>query len=285
MEPNTYNQANQAYAQGQQLQSQYNNQANQLYGQYQGAQSNANQANQNLANFTNNLPDYGQAYQQDLRNAQGMYGFDPAELLQAQKALAATQTTIANLPEAIRQQGNYYGTTAGQEANNYAQQAGLLQGVLAGQSNSVSAFQNMINATQAQAAQQAGLGLQSQQTKLQGLQAQANNYVSIMQNMGSMMAQIEQLAQQQGGMTAAQQAQYAQAYQAYSQANIANAQMQQNINVLKQGAGMVNQQAGQGQGKISFGSNPLNLQSALNSGGIRWYSTAMLDCLTRPHLR
>lgn len=144
-----------------------------------------------------------------------MYGFNPQDLLKANQALANTNTTIANLPKAVEQQGNYYGTTAGAEAQNYANQAGNLQGVMAGQSNAANAFQSVLAATQNQANQSATLGLQGQQLKSQNYQALYQNSVSKMAAAGQTMASIEQLQQQQGNLTAQQVAAYRNAYSQY----------------------------------------------------------------------
>jgi hypothetical protein len=207
----------------------YNAQSQQRSGQYNDAFNQANAAQGQLQNFAGSMMNGNDVYGQNLTNAQSMYGFDPRELLQANKNLATTQTTLANLPQAVQQQGNYYGTTAGQEAGNYANLAGNINNVLAGQGNAVNAYQSVLNATQNQANQQTQSALAGQQQQLSAHQASAQNANSIMQNASQAMNQIEQLAQNQGYMTAQQVAAYQNAYSQYisaqasaSQANAAN---------------------------------------------------------------
>lgn len=225
MNPTQVNQyTSQARSQGQALQNQYNQQAAQTYGQYQQSYGNAQNAQQKLLDFTSALPNYGDLYGKALTGAQQMYGFDPTQLLKANQALAHTNTAIANLPQAIQQQGNYYGTTAGSEAANYANLAGNLNAVQQGQANTANAFQNVLAATQQQANQQTTQQLTGQAQQLQGYQQFATNAVNIMQNAGQTMAQIEQLQQNQGYATAQQVAAYQNAYSQYVQAQAAATQ-------------------------------------------------------------
>jgi hypothetical protein len=146
----------------------YNPQTNYAQ-QYQQATQDAVGARNNLSDYSKNIQDYGSLYKQDLGGAEQHYGFNPADLQKAQMALATTNTTIANLPEAINQQGNYYGTTAGAQANNYSQQAGRLAGVLAGQSNTVNAYQAAMKASQDLANAQAGYTVMSEKQKQDAL--------------------------------------------------------------------------------------------------------------------
>lgn len=212
-----------AYNNGQQLQNQYNSQAAGAQNQYNTAYGGAQGAQSNLQNYTNQIAgqNYGNIYGQDLSSAQSMYGFNPADLMKANQNLATTQTTLANLPQAIQQQGNYYGTTAGAEAGNYANLAGNINTTLAGQGNAVNAYQNVLNATQQQANQQTTQQLAGQQQALSGYQSSASNATNIMQNAGTVMTQIENLQQQQGYLTAEQVNQYQSAYNGYLSAQAA----------------------------------------------------------------
>ena len=171
----------------------YNNSVN----AYNQSAANTQAAQNNLQSFSKTMQNPSQMYAQDLTNAQQMYGFDPAQLLKAQQNLANTQTTLANLPQATQQQGNYYGTTAGAMANNYAQQAGNLQNVLAGQGNAVNAYNSVLGATQNQANQQATLGFQGQQLQAQTLQNLVNNALG-----------FQGQQQQQEGVTQGEQSNY-----------------------------------------------------------------------------
>lgn len=129
----------------------------------------ADAARKNLENYSRNIQDYGKLYEQNLGQAEQRYGFNPADLQKAQRALAVTNTTIANLPEAIRQAGNYYGTTTGGFTNAYQQAAGRLQGLAAGQSNMVNSYQAAIAASQALANAQAGYTVMSEKQKQEAL--------------------------------------------------------------------------------------------------------------------
>lgn len=216
---------NNAYQQGQQLQNMYNTQSGQAQGQYNSSVAGANNAQGQLQNYTNQIAstNYGNVYGQDLSQAQNMYGFNPQDLLKANQNLATTQTTLANLPQAIQQQGNGYGTLAGSEASNYANQAGNLNTTLAGQGNAVNAYQSVLAATQQQANQQTTQQLAGQQQALGGYQSAAQNATSIMQQSQLAMNNIETLAQQQGGATASQVAAYQNAYSQYISAQAAAA--------------------------------------------------------------
>lgn len=287
MNPATVNsEVAQARSQGQALQNQYNTQATQLQGQYGQAYSQANDSQAQLQGYANQIAgkNYGDIYGQDLASAQQMYGFDPKQLLIANKNLANTQTTLANLPQAVQQQGNYYGTTAGQQAGNYANMAGGLNTVLAGQGNAVNAYQNVLAATQQQANQQTTQQLAGQGQALSAYQQAASNAASIMQSAGQTMAQIEQLQQQQGYATAQQVAAYQNAYsqyvsaqasmvaaqgaaaQNYSQANINNLQGQQMKNYMNSSA--YKNALGQGGGG-TIGTNGNVAQFSLPSGGLQ----------------
>ena len=165
----------QIYQQNNALQNYAQGQAGQFSNQYAQNQQQFNQAQQNLGNYQKNLPDLGQIYQQNLGGAEQQFGFNPQEMKNAQQALAATQTTMANLPQAVQQAANGRGLTAAQQANRYAQSAGNLNSVLAGQANNVNALNNVY----ANALQQAGQGTsftqQTQQLNLGALQNLAQN--------------------------------------------------------------------------------------------------------------
>lgn len=203
---------------------------------YNQAAGNTQAAQNNLSSYQKNMVDPSQMYAQNLTNAQQMYGFDPKALLAANQNLAHTQTVMANLPQAVQQQGAYYGTTAGAEANNYAQQQGNLQPVLAGQTNAVNAYQNVLAATQQQANQQATLGYQGEELNVNALQ----NLVANALGYQGQQQQQEGVAQnEQSGygtyLNALKQAQAAQESASASmiQAQTQQAQEQQSLNTSK----------------------------------------------------
>lgn len=167
------------------------------------------QANQNLQGYQQNMQSGTSMYGQQLGNAEQSLGFNPAELSAAQKALATTQTTLANLPQAVQQQGNYYGATAGQEANNMAQAGGNLQGLLNGQVNQVGALGNIYQSTLAQAQAGTQAGQQGQQMQLGALQNIYSNSLDQQKTALSQLQNLQQLFQQQGQFNADQARQYA----------------------------------------------------------------------------
>lgn len=256
-----------AQANGKVLQNQYNHQAAQQYNNYQANQNQSNSAYNNLLTYTKGMSDPAQAYGQSLAGAQQMYGFDPKQLLQANKNLANTNTTLANLPQAAQAQGNYYGTTAGAQANNYAQQAGNLQALLSGQSNTVNAFQSVLGATQNQANQQATLGLQGQQAKSQNYQKLYDTSVNQMQVSGKALSDLQTLQQQQGFLTSQQVKNYQDAYSSYLSAQAAQAQAAASMVSAQGSAAYNNAQAQLTQQQYDFNKQQhTNQQSVLNLG-------------------
>src|SRR5512142_2227744 len=105
------------YAQNNALANYGQQQAGQFGNEYEQARGQAGQAQQQLQQFQQNTPNYGQQYGQNLQSAESQYGIDPAEIQRAQRALATTQTTMANLPQAVQQSGNARGLTGAQVAN------------------------------------------------------------------------------------------------------------------------------------------------------------------------
>lgn len=185
-------------------------------GQVNDAQNTYNQnigqaqtANQNLQSYQQNMQSGTSMYGQQLSGAEQQLGFNPAELSAAQKALATTQTTLANLPQAVQQQGNYYGATAGQEANNMAQAGGNLQGLLNGQVNQVGALGNIYQSTLAQAQAGTQAGQQGQQMQLGALQNIYSNAADQQKTALTQLQNLQQLFQQQGQFNADQARQYA----------------------------------------------------------------------------
>lgn len=242
-------------------QSGYNYQGNINNAQagYNQAAQQTQQRQQQLSDYRGQMTNAGQDYGHYLTGAQQMYGFNPQDLMQSQRNLANTQTTIANLPQAAQQQGNYYGTTAGATANNYAQQAGNLQALLSGQSNATNALQSILGATQNQANQQAGLGLQSQQLGEQNLEAVLANALGFQ-------------GQQQGMYTGAvgQQNNYGQYLNAKAQAAAAGLGAQAQMTQAQAQADNVRQQ-------MLYAQQYADQQKALQSGGGQGLQTSNLS--------
>jgi hypothetical protein len=224
---------NAAQAKGQQQQQMLDTQSAQAQGQYtqtynqaQQDRAQANAAQQALAGY--NVQKGGDLYNQYLTSAQQQYGFDPTALAGAQKNLLATQTAMQYAPQAAQQAGNYYGATAGQASQAYQNMAQNLNTTLANQTNKVNTFQNLLNATQAQAQAQTGAETTTQGQKISQLQSSAQNATSIfnaateqMKTSGQIMTAIEKLQQDQGFATAQQVSAYQGAYNDYMKAQAA----------------------------------------------------------------
>lgn len=195
--------------------------------QYQQAAGNTAAAQNNLSSYRQNMEDPSKMYGDFLGQAQKMYGFDPTQLLKANQNLSNTQTTLANLPQIAQQQGNYYGTTAGAMGNNYSQMAGNLNGLLAGQSNAVNAYRDVLGATQNQANQQATLGYQGEQLNLDALNKLLQGSLTAQQSaQGQEGVAQSQMSNYGSYLNAAKQAAAAQTA-AGAQAQMANAQSSQ----------------------------------------------------------
>jgi len=212
MNPQSIYQANNAL-------SNYGQQQAQNYqGQYQGDVGQFNQAQSNLANYRQNMPDLGQAYSQNLQGAEQQFGFNPNELKNAQQALAATQTTMANLPQAVQQSANGRGLTGAQAANRLTQQAGTMQGVLSGQANQANALSNIYGQAQGQAGAQTGFQGQSQQLNIGALQNLASNALQQQNQAGQQMDYFNGLRAQGIALNVQEQQAEASAAAAYAQA-------------------------------------------------------------------
>lgn len=199
-------------------------QAQNYQGQYQGDVGQYNQAQQNLSNYRSGMQDLGQAYGQNVQSAENQFGFDPNSLRQAQQALASTQTTMANLPQAVQQSANGRGLTGAQEAQRLQQQAGNIQNVLAGQSNSVNALNSLYQNALGQAGAQTGFTGQTQQLNLGALQNIASNALQQQSQAAQQMQYFNNLRAQGIGLTVQEQQAEAQAAAAYAQAAAINQQ-------------------------------------------------------------
>jgi len=205
-----------ARATGQALQNQYNQQANQSYGQYQDSYANSQAAQKALEGYK--VQSGGDLYNRYLQGAQSMYGFDPKALALANQNLYKTQVAMNMAPQAAAQGGNYYGATAGQTEAAYQNMAGNIGNTLSNQNAAVNQYNNLLQATQAQAGAQAGAETTTQGQNITRLNDAAVNAAQIMQNAEATMKDIETLQQQQGGVTANQIAAYQNAYSSYVQA-------------------------------------------------------------------
>lgn len=233
---------NQARAQGQALQNQYNRQAGQTYGEYQQQRGQANQAYQNLLNYTKNLPNYGQLYGQYQQGQENQLGYNPQTMQNYAKNATTLAETMANLPQAVQQQGNYSGATAGQIAQNYAAQAPQIAQAQAGTNAGLQNYLNMYQAASGAAQQQAQNALAGQQLASQNYQTLYSEANKQMATAGQVLNNIEGLQQQQGYLTAQQVSAYQNARNNYISAQAAAENAAANMISAQANAAKINQQ-------------------------------------------
>jgi len=201
---------------GNNLQNQYNSQVSQQYGNYTGAQNNANSAYGNLSSLTSSLPSNYLNYTNQIAQANG---YNPQTLQNSLNNATTLSETMAGLPNAVNQMGNYSGATAGQIAQNYGN---LAPGIATAQAGNNTALANQ---QAAYAAGQTGANNITGQ-QLTGANDLYTNAVNQMQAIGSVLNNIQNLQQQQGYLTAEQVNQYQSAYNQYEQAQSVAQQIQ-----------------------------------------------------------
>jgi hypothetical protein len=210
---------NAAGQKGAELQQSYDTQAAQRAGEYQTAQQEATRAQQAYKDFQ---PQSGQdLYRQNLGFYEQRYGLDPTALQKANQNLLRTQVAMEYAPQSARQMGNYYGQTAGQSQQAYNNIAENLNQTLGNQQAAVNSYVNLIAATQGAAKDTAAAEIQTQGQKIEQLKGVASNANQIMATAASALAEIEKLQQNQGYLTAQQQAAYQNSYNDYVKAQAA----------------------------------------------------------------
>jgi hypothetical protein len=241
MNPNIGQMAQQSYDLGQSMLSQDNANVAKYTGNYNTASQNANNAQNDLSNFTKNMQSGTDMYQKGLQVGNANAGYDVNNLNQAQNQVSQLTGIIGGLPRAIQASNANYGATAGQVANQVATTgANLNQSLGLANQNAANQIQKMQGGlTGAQAYTTSGL--QGQQNQLTGYTNAAQNAVAIANQARQAMDSWATLAQQQGGLNASQQQAFAQAKQAYAQAAQAYAQVSY-LNSQTQGQNLSNQQ-------------------------------------------
>lgn len=251
---------------GQQLQNQYNQQAAEQYSAYKGNQANANQAYSDLRDFTRNMQSPTQMYNKELAGAQSMYGFDPKAMATATQNLTRSQNALQALQQASQSSTGGYGLSAAQLGGYYGSQAQPLSNQVTAQGNAVQNYKDLIAATQQQANQAATLGYQGQALQSQNYQSLYNTSVQQMQTSGQVLNQIQQLQQQQGGLTAQQVQAYQDAYSTYLSAQAAMTQASAAMTSAQAQAGLYNAQAaGQRQQNDQYATQFSQNQKALDA--------------------
>lgn len=219
-----------AQAQGQARTADYTNKANQFGGDYANYQNQANAANQNIQNQNAYMQGAGSAnnlYSNAFNTQAGQTGYDQKALQAAQAGLTNAVGTQSAFNDFANQAASKWGLNAGGLA---AANAGATQGLnnnIASQGGALAAQQKAFEQAQTGANQQTGLGLQQQQTQLQGYQNAFDAATSQQKTAQDNLQFYENLAQQQGGLTAQQVQGYQQskALSAAAQASLASASL------------------------------------------------------------
>lgn len=223
-------QANQAAQQGQQQYQSDIAQANTSRDAYNTQQGQATSANQSLQDYTGFMKGEGSAtnlYKTGLSDAQQSMGFDPRTLATATQNLTHSQNALAALTNASQSSTGGYGLSGAQLGGFYASQAQPLSQQVGYQSNAVGNLTGLMTASQNQAKDYAGVGVQGQQVTAGALNqvfqnAQAQSAQSL-QNM----QYFSKLAQDQGSLNAQQTQAYNSALNSYQQSQLAIAQAKQ----------------------------------------------------------
>ncbi len=232
-----YNQLiQQAQAQGQARQTDYINKANDFRNQMNTAKGQAGTAQGQMSDFNKYMQNEGSAknlYNTALTNQQKMTGYDQGQMQNAMRSLSQSQGSLSAYNDFANTAASKWGMNAGGVA---AANAGAQQGInnnIAAASQGMSNQQQAYQLAQTGANQEAGLGLQQQQTQLAGYQAVYDQAFKQQQEAGANMQAYEKMAQDQGGLTAQQIQMYqnsaklvadAQASMASAQAAIAQAE-------------------------------------------------------------
>lgn len=225
MQPNLGQMAADSYKSNMAAQANDNRQLAQSQADYANAKNVSNQAQSSLSDFSKNMQSGTSFYNTGVQQGNVNSGYDVNNLNQAQNQVSNLTGIIGGLPRAVQAQNANYGATAGNVANEVSTEGANLNQSL-GLANQ--------NAANQIAKQNAGLtygqgyataGLQGQQNQLTGLTASATNATNQLQQYSQVMNNWAQIAQQQGGLTASQQASYASAKQAYASAAQAMAQV------------------------------------------------------------
>jgi hypothetical protein len=216
-----------AINQGNALQKQYNTQSGQDVGQYNASVNNVGQTQNALNAYTNSIPNAGTQYGNYLNSAMALSGYNPAGVTNTVNNLNRLQLNAANLsPMTQAGAGNPYGSSGAQIANAYQSEAGNLGQATQGEQGYLTNMNNFLNSAASIANQQTGQQLTSEQLKQQGLTSVYQGALSKMATASQTMNQIETLAQQQGGVTAANATAYVGAYNNFiaAQAQMKSAQ-------------------------------------------------------------
>lgn len=223
-------QANQAAQQGQQQLQSDVGQANTSGAAYGSEHAQAGAANANLQGYTDYMKGAGSGtslYTSGLSDAEKAIGFDPSTLATATGNLTRSQNALAGLTNASQSSTGGFGLSGAQLGGYYATQAQPLSQQVGYQSNAVGNLKDLLTASQTQASQYAGVGVQGEQATSAALnQVFANAQSQAAQSLQNMQF-YSQLASTQGSLNAQQTQAYNTALNIYQQSKLAIAQASQ----------------------------------------------------------
>lgn len=222
---------NQTLQQGQSMVNTDLSNASNYGNQFNTAQSQANQANANLQNYTQQMqgaydPNTGvgnaeSMYNYNLNQGEQNQGFDPRSLATATQNLTQTQNALNNVNNASQSSTGGYGLSGSQLGQYYGSLSQPLQQAAQSQNTSVGNLQQLYQNALQQGQQATTLGVS-------GEQATSSNLNQVYQNAQAQAAQFaqqmqfySQLASTQGGLNSQQEAAYGNTVAGYQQAQAA----------------------------------------------------------------
>jgi hypothetical protein len=241
MNPTLQAQASQAAAQGQSQLANYNNQAATSKAQYGTYQAGADQAKNQVNDYTNYMAGAGSGtnlYNSELGKQMTNVGYDPNQMTAARGNLNQATGALSAYSDFANTGASKFGLNAGGFAAANAGALGGLNNNISAQQGVVNGLSDLYKTAQTGANQSAGLGVQGEQNTLGGYQKVYEDAANQRDQAASMMNFYNDLAQKQGGMNAQQQQYYGQAQQAYAGAQAAMAQ----AGLYAAQAGLANQQ-------------------------------------------
>lgn len=227
MPPSIQAQAANAARQGQQMLNQDQAQAAQSKAQYGTYQGQADAANQQVKDYTNYMAGAGSGgnqYHNELGSQLSQLGYDPQQMTAARNNLNQATGALSAYSDFANQAASKFGLNAGGFA---AANSGALSGLnnnIAAQQGVVNGLSSLYGQAQTGANQFAGQQVESEKNTLAGYQKVYDNASNARDQAAQMMQFYNDLARQQGGLNAQQQANYAAASQSYAQAGQAAAQ-------------------------------------------------------------
>lgn len=197
------------------MQQDFQNKSNSYAGDYSNYQGQANKAQGDIQGLNQYMSGEGSAsnlYGRALTAQQAQTGYDPAQMAASMRNLSQAQGSMSAYNDYANTAASKWGLNAGGlvAANQGAQ--GSINNNIAAASQGFSNQQKAYELAQTGANQEAGLGVQQQQTQLAGYKQVYDNAFNQQQQAQANMQAYAKMAQDQGGLTAQQ-------YQAYAQSN------------------------------------------------------------------